>query len=295
MADTRQMFQGFNDRTPAVYLTLRRALSRADLLGLKLAGLCRPAPPLRILFSPHADLEAAIRHGLRHTAHTADFAPITAASIAAHDLVVPLRIDHIEALDRDGLRPLLSYNAMPIPSLASVHLCNDKWAFNRHVANAGMEWLIPPMQVRTPPFILKKRQDERGVNTYVIRDKADLARYAPLLDDPGYFTQELVRGQVEYATHMVIRHGAICCSTTLEYLFAHDMPVKGKDSYDALRVVPCEWLPEFAAVLRSVGFEGLCCVNYKLTDGKPRIIEINPRFGGSLPNFFFTFLAALSR
>ena len=44
---------------------------------------------------------------------------------------------------------------------------------------------------------------------------------------------------------------------------------------------------------QEVGFEGLCCVNYKYRDGIPKILEINPRMGGSLARFFFSFLRRL--
>ncbi len=36
------------------------------------------------------------------------------------------------------------------------------------------------------------------------------------------------------------------------------------------------------------------CINYKVVNGQPVIFEINPRFGGSLSLFFFSFLRHLT-
>lgn len=46
-------------------------------------------------------------------------------------------------------------------------------------------------------------------------------------------------------------------------------------------------------LLDTLGFEGLCCINYKLNNGRPLLLEINPRFGGSLGEYFFAFLRHL--
>ena len=56
----------------------------------------------------------------------------------------------------------------------------------------------------------------------------------------------------------------------------------------------CDYLDKFSAILNSIGYEGLCCFDYKVINGKPQIFEINPRFGGSLSAYFFTFLKKLN-
>jgi predicted ATP-grasp superfamily ATP-dependent carboligase len=79
----------------------------------------------------------------------------------------------------------------------------------------------------------------------------------------------------------------------IEYAFASMTPIKGKDRMIYRKVCPCPHLALFSAVLTSIGFQGLCCVNYKLVDHRPFILEINPRFGGSLTGYFFSFLRHL--
>ncbi|MGH8049795.1 MAG: hypothetical protein ACREPB_03945, partial [Arenimonas sp.] len=36
-----------------------------------------------------------------------------------------------------------------------------------------------------------------------------------------------------------------------------------------------------------------CCFNYKVRDGQAMILEINPRFGGSLCQYFISFIRHL--
>ena len=44
--------------------------------------------------------------------------------------------------------------------------------------------------------------------------------------------------------------------------------------------------------LWTLGYEGTCCFNYKLVDGAPVILELNPRFGGSLVGDVAIYVAA---
>ncbi len=48
----------------------------------------------------------------------------------------------------------------------------------------------------------------------------------------------------------------------------------------------------FISTTRNV-IPGLCCFNYKVIDDNPYLLEINPRFGGSLSSFFFSFIRQL--
>jgi len=51
----------------------------------------------------------------------------------------------------------------------------------------------------------------------------------------------------------------------------------------------------FASMLATIGFEGLCCVNYKLERGVPRVFEINPRMGWNLCAHFAELIPLLEQ
>ncbi|MGL6071044.1 hypothetical protein, partial [Craterilacuibacter sp.] len=218
------------------------------------------------------------------------------AILAEADLVVPLDIEPLLAL-RQQPRAVWENNPIPLPSTRSIQLCDDKLVFYRHLLAAGFGRELPRIAeagLLKTPFILKKRQDVMGQHCYVVHNQQDLQRYAPLLDDPDYFCQTLVTGDEEFATHLLVRDGRVEHALNIRYRFAGNTPVKGKDP--AFRApVPARHLALFGEMLAALGFEGLCCFNYKEEGGKPLVLEINPRFGGSLCPYFFTFVHHLQR
>jgi predicted ATP-grasp superfamily ATP-dependent carboligase len=115
-----------------------------------------------------------------------------------------------------------------------------------------------------------------------------------ILDSPEFFSQQFVLGEYEYATHILFKDRKIVHSINIEYKFDTRMPIKGKDQFiDRNDGCECPYLDLFATILESINFNGLCCVNYKISDNQPLIIEINPRFGGSLCLHFYSFLRHL--
>ena len=143
------------------------------------------------------------------------------------------------------------------------------------------------------PYILKKRIDAWGKNTFIITNAYIEQEFAHLLRDPDYFTQELIPGQCEYATHIVFKENKIACSINIEHAFSSNTPIKGKDQRIYSKICHCPFLDLFSSILMLIGFEGLCCINYKVNRNIPHILEINPRFGGSLRPYFFSFIRQL--
>ena len=76
----------------------------------------------------------------------------------------------------------------------------------------------------------------------------------------------------------------------LRYTFYDEIPINGKSGFAYTRIAKCKCLATFSSILTAIGYEGLCCFDYKIANGKPKIFEINPRFGGSLGNYLFSFL-----
>jgi len=69
------------------------------------------------------------------------------------------------------------------------------------------------------------------------------------------------------------------------------IPIQGEEKAFQ-NIVKCKHLELFSNILKNIGYQGLCCIDYKMKDNSPMIFEINPRFGGSLSPFFFSFLVA---
>ncbi len=165
----------------------------------------------------------------------------------------------------------------------------------RTIAANGFGDYIPQMGGSLSyPYILKKRIDDWGKNCFIISDKQQEQTFSDRINHPDYFCQKLIPGTREYATHILVKNKKILHSLNIEYGFSSEFPIKGKEQFLYTRICGCPYLDLFSEILNSIGFEGLCCVNYKVVNSKPQIIEINPRFGGSLSEFFFSFIKYLN-
>ncbi len=248
----------------------------------------------RILFLP-TDMEADLRKGFAHRGDHLRFAHPTPEELHAHDVVVPLTLPDLDVLR--GLDAPLARNPLALPDRRCVDLCNDKLDCNRVLAAAGFADCVPEIADSLPfPYVLKKRVDAWGDNTHVVANADDERRLAGLLRHPDYFRQAFVPGQRAYAAHLLVRDRRIVAAIAVEYVFAHDLHKKSREQpphYRRLR--RATHLPLFRDMLAAIGYEGLCCVNYKLQDGRVRFLEINPRFGASLAPWFFAMVRALPR
>jgi predicted ATP-grasp superfamily ATP-dependent carboligase len=248
----------------------------------------------RVLFSEKPEWVDKINLGFQRLHHRVDFGSITEDSFQRYDIVVPLTLSALEEARRHS--PPKKKNALPLPTAESVNLCDDKYQFNQTLIKAGFGQYIPKMTrglALTPPYILKKRIGIWGKDCYIIRNREDEESQLDRITDPEYFCQELISGFTEFATHILFVENRIVKALSIKYEFASDTPIKGQNDYLLQVVHRCPYLDLFARVLRTIRFEGLCCVNYKVAKGQPFLLEINPRFGGSLSPYFFSFIRHL--
>lgn len=243
---------------------------------------------MRILFSDaKPDWSPEIEKGFKNSKHSISFGELTVENSTGFDLLIPLTIQEQES---KVLQDLMVNNAIPLASVESIHLCDDKFLFNEALESSGFGRYIPKMGgSHAFPYMLKKKIDQYGENTHIIKDEQEEAKYSEKLKSPDYFTQEIISGRSEYATHIVFRKGKIESSLNIKYTFAQEISIKGKDM-SITSICSCPYLKTFASILESIGYEGLCCFNYKVRDKIPYIIEINPRFGGSLTPYFSLFV-----
>ncbi len=269
-------------RRKRLYLRKEKLLALLSLSGRK-----------KILFAGMPKWSDAIKGGFRRLPHLVDFGPITEDSFERYDIVVPLDLSDIEDAQR---LCKLQKSAYPLPTAQSVRLCHDKYEFNQTLIKAGFGRYVPKMVQGTalsPPYILKKSRSQWGDGCYIIRNPLRPENSLERITDPQYFCQELIPGNTEFATHILIVNGKIIKALNIKYKFASDTPIKGKDVDSRELDRRCPYLDLFAQVLRTVQFEGLCCVNYKVINGQPFLLEINPRCGGSLAPYFFSFIRHL--
>ena len=166
---------------------------------------------------------------------------------------------------------------------------------NRAISAAGSGRYIPKTGNSgelAPPCILKKRVGECGKNCTMVLKRQDEEAVLDALRDPEFFCQKIITGKFECATHILFVNNRIVKSLNIMYAFDSEFPIKG--DLNVYRVIHrCPYLKLFRRILETIGFHGLCCLNYKVADAQPYLLEINPRCGGSPGPFFFSFVRHL--
>jgi hypothetical protein len=250
--------------------------------------------PLTILFSQHYGWERATRKGFAGLAHKLHFAPMALADLSRFDLIVPLSLADARFLRSQPEH--IRAHAVPLPDEACSALCHDKPRLNDTLTAAGFGAHVPPMGADlAPPFVCKPAYGENSDHCLMVPDYAAILRLGNALDHPGLFRQAAVRGDVEYATHFMLKDGRLERELTVAY--HHDAPLYIKDTASpssCVRVVGrCPDTQTLTAMLRAIGYNGMGCANFKMADGRLQLLEINPRIGGSLMEYFATFLRSL--
>jgi len=245
-------------------------------------------PKLKILF-PEKGFDFNTKLGFYFSRHEISFAKITLDNIKNNDLIIALDMHDIEFLsNHKDLKPNC---LIPIPNIELINLCNDKFLFNKTIVQNGFGRFIPKIGQNLPyPYILKKSIAFGGSDCYIIKNAKEETLFKELLDDPNYFCQEIIKGNTEFATHLIIRNRKIAASLTIKYIFESNIQIKGQDKYVCRYISNCNYIDLFLEILNTIDFEGICCVNYKIENNIPYILEINPRIGGSLNPYFFSFV-----
>ncbi len=262
---------------------------------LCLAQFCTK-PKMNILFSKKTDrFERNIRQAFRFLPHTLTFAEIKHQPIAKYDLVVPLSIE--DTLYLNEIRDSIKDNPIAIPSTECVKLCDDKYAFAQKLIANNFGDYIPQIDGNLSyPFFFKKKIDDTGEHTYRVENREQELELLNSVNIDEYFRQAFVSGTDEYTTHIFFDKQRIVRSITLMYIYEKDGSIGGKDEKFGIKMIrDCPYLDIFTSILNTVGFEGICCFDYKVINNRPYIFELNPFFGGTLALYFFSFMRSLNQ
>jgi len=237
-------------------------------------------PTRRIVFGAFDHWEQSIRQNL-HQRYEPAFFDLAQARLADFDAVVPLQLVHYTPLE--GQPELLGFKFLH-PSASAVSLCDDKLRLAQFLTGQGFAQCVPLL--RSPgapyPYVWKRRQSWWGLDCHIVRGPEE--EHGLDLNDANYFAQEVVAGEVEFATHILRAGGEVRYISTFAHRMAKSVYVNGaQDSpLSSTFFRGCHYLDLFSAVLDRLDFEGTACIDYKVVGGVPVIFEINPRFGGSL-------------
>lgn len=224
-----------------------------------------------------------------------DFLDFTQADFDNYDAIIPVTLADA-AIVSQAMAVGKRVSAI-VPGAAVIRLCHDKQAFNTRLTDLGFGHVLPRVidKAAQPPFILKRRQASFGHDSYLVLTCTDLDRLRRRVESADYFCQELVIDRLEYAAHFLVSDGRVRYHTTVEYdmqvpVFVRNAATRG---ITTRRNFVSPFLPVFCDILQAIGFtDGTCCFDYKLHRGQLRLLELNPRFGGSLGGDLPTYMQA---
>lgn len=133
------------------------------------------------------------------------------------------------------------------------------------------------------PCILKPAIGTFGKNTYIVESKEQAMRLAPDGLEEHWILQELIRGENEFSTTLLVMDGKIKDWAGMKYQYSMEAYV-----WPHVRLIDqelCSVPEEHREIMEEflVGFSGICNFNFKLReDGSMCIFEVNPRVGGDL-------------
>ncbi|MCM2374249.1 ATP-grasp domain-containing protein [Aporhodopirellula aestuarii] len=238
-----------------------------------------------VLFSRKDDWNEQIAGVL--TGYTPFCYAFSQVKLSQFELLFPMTVPDQRYLNRHA-RYLHGSKAI-VPSEDVLDLCEDKMAWSMRLAELGFGECVPASGVRMDyPYVLKKRVSAYGDGTAVIQNAEQEREFESLLRADTHFVQEYVEGETEYAAHAIVVKGEIVFSRACKYYFPTGPYVKGR-AHRAIHRETFECAPHldlFAEILRAINYEGICCIDFKITcDGGVKIFEINPRFGATMALF----------
>ena len=198
------------------------------------------------------------------------------------DCVVPLRLQDYRPL---RTRPINGRANFLIPGEPVVALTDDKSRMNEFLLTNGFEEFVPEIygEQVAYPFIYKKRRDEWGAYSRIIRSPEEKRDLEKIITQDDYFKQEYVCGNIEYVTHILAMEGRLRYVLTYEHTFDSEYFIKGKwANYRSWRKIDTPFIEVFVSILENLNFTGTCCFNFKLANGVPKIFEMNSRYGATL-------------
>jgi hypothetical protein len=245
---------------------------------------------VRVAFGDCPNWEKLIRPHL-DARYVPSFVDLSRTRLSDFDAVIPLQLSHYAPLRR---HPRMQGSKFILPSAQVVSLCDDKLKLSQFLTAQGFADLVPALRPAGAPYpyVWKKRRGWWGMHCRIVNGPQD--EIGLDLNDRDWFSQALVPGEVEFATHILRVRGEIRYVSTFVHKMAARAVINGvQDSpLHSGFLRGCLYLDLFSEILTRLDFEGIACFDYKVASGRPVIFEINPRFGGSLCSDITAYLDA---
>jgi hypothetical protein len=237
-----------------------------------------------IIFGNRPEFGVLTKQHLDSSRILAEVGDLGATDFDHFDYIIPCRSAEYTALDRRGdLNGVKFWR--PAPDV--VALCEDKYELNRFLIEHRFEGLIPSLVEPgdgTYPYIVKRRAGEDGDNSHLIRNAFEEKLLSHVTKSAENFCQAYIPGNTEFELHVLFAKGRLHYAQTIKYTMKTDFYVRSQFTpvSDVLYCADNHHLDYFLPILEWIGYDGICCLNYKMLDGVPRLFKISPRLENTL-------------
>jgi len=184
-----------------------------------------------------------------------------------------------------------------VTSAAIGALTKNKESFNNWLVENGFGDHVPRVGGHSEaPYIAKAKEGLWGKGCMLVKNVHHHAIAQQWVEDGTHFTQDLINSHQEYSTHILFARGEVLLSHTYEFSLNDKDVIRGGDDGrdDDQRLVECPSIELFTGILRKLGYEGICCFDYKVVDEHIWIFELNARMGASVCFVIDEYLKPLS-
>lgn len=171
-------------------------------------------------------------------------------------------------------------------------LFDHKGKFYRYMIEAGYSIYIPQCYwIKYEIFCMDRMHKILEAQILVLKpvrgsngDNIKIISSITLPPPSDYVVMEYIDGETEYIGTVFCQDGYIKCSKYVYGCFGKDKYIKNGP---ILGCIDADYLGEqlnpcFQTITRSIGYNGILCINFKITDAGLKIFEMNPKFGSTM-------------
>jgi len=198
-------------------------------------------------------------------------------------VVIPLMEGHIYASPKQFFSLA--------PETSALLILANKYEFHKYLVSTGLHYLSPRINSNPKTALyplIAKRVDLYAGNGIAYLDSYDsllkLLRQDLWFQKP-IMLQEYITGELEHVCHLVCKNGEILWHAGFVFTLTEASIIRTPSNIQSISRVNItkEVLSQFSACLKPLNFSGPCNIDFKFTPyGELKILEINPRFGGTL-------------
>ena len=196
--------------------------------------------------------------------------------------IIPVNISDMKQLHEQGIPAIM-------PSLNTINVFDDKKQFSHYVEDCGLSNYVPKTY--------SNYENEFATNNTIVIVKdphgvwgigSDFKKLSELHPDhfKYYVIQEYIKNPVEYAAHIAAKNGIIKYSIVYKKFYNEGMYIAGRDCLNGMSfervVLDSHYMNMLEQFLSACKYTGPCCIDFKISNNKVYVFEINCRFGSTL-------------